>query len=301
MIGRSLVIWLSLITMVAGGKDLQPRPSLLHTAEPYAASAGQQSVVTLLAQELSDGEAHIWYLGHCGWAVRTRTRFLVFDYWEQQPFRGERSLADGRIDPAELRDLDVYVFVSHAHGDHYDPTILSWAQTVPTITYLFGWTAHLDLEYRNMGGGRVERSFDGMAVSTVSHEFDGIPEVAYLVRVDGLVIYHSGDHASTSEVPNATYTDNIDFFAGKQERVDLVFLSTFGRRGGIVVNNGDLYAIDRLKPRAVFPMHHGGGEDLNQRFVDEMAGRVTTTEFVAARQLGDRFFYSDGQVRRGRL
>jgi hypothetical protein len=30
------------------------------------------------------GEADIWYLGHCGYAVRTQNHFLVFDYQEQR-------------------------------------------------------------------------------------------------------------------------------------------------------------------------------------------------------------------------
>jgi L-ascorbate metabolism protein UlaG (beta-lactamase superfamily) len=251
-----------------------------------------------LAQELNDGEAHIWYLGHCGWALKTRTRLLIFDYWEQHAPTVERSLANGRIDPDEIRNLDVYVFVSHDHGDHYDPIILEWAETIPGITYLFGWDAGLDPDFVYLTDQRAERAFSDMEVTTVNHMFDNIPEVAYLVKVDGLVIYHSGDHASTAEVPNQTFTGNIDFFAGKQERVDLAFVSTFGRRGGVVVNNGDLYTIERLNPQAVFPMHHGGGEDLNQRFAVEVAGSVDPTGVFAARRLGDRYFYSDGRIQR---
>jgi len=250
------------------------------------------------AQQLADGEGLIWYLGHCGWAIKTRTRLLIFDYWEQEAIDGEMSLATGRVNPAEIRDLDVYVFVSHAHGDHYDPTILDWRRTIPKLTYVFGWEAGLDPGFVYMSEEKAVRAFGDMQVASVNHNFDRIPEVAYLVKVDGLVIYHSGDHASTTEVPNSTFTGNIDYFAGMQDRVDLAFVSTFGRRGGGVVNNGDLYTIEQLRPRSVFPMHHGGGEDLNQQFVDEVAGRYEFTKFVAARRLGDCFQYSDGRIRR---
>jgi L-ascorbate metabolism protein UlaG (beta-lactamase superfamily) len=260
------------------------------------ADGNQQGIAELLAQELDEGEAHIWYLGHCGWAIKTRTRLLIFDYWEQHDTRGARSLANGRINPAELGDLDVYVFVSHDHGDHYDPTIHQWAGEIPNITYLFGWDAGVDPNIVYFAEDRATRTFGDMEVSTVNHSFDDIPEVAYLVTVDGLVIYHSGDHASTSAIPNPTFTGNIDYFAGKQERVDLAFISTFGRRGGFIVNNGDLYTIEKLKPRAVFPMHHGGGEDLHRRFADEVAGEVGSAGVFAASELGDRFFYSSGRI-----
>lgn len=83
-----------------------------------------------------------------------------------------------------------------------------------------------------------------------------------------------------------------------QDQVDLAFVSTFGRRGGVVVNNGDLYTIERLRPHVVFPVHHGGGEDLSQRFADEVAGSVEPTNIMVARRLGDSFSYSDGHARR---
>jgi hypothetical protein len=57
--------------------------------------------------------------------------------------------------------------------------------------------------------------FGDMQLFTVNHSFDQVPEVAFLVKVDGFVIYQSGDHASTTEVPNPTFTGNIDYLAGR--------------------------------------------------------------------------------------
>lgn len=263
-----------------------------------AAAELETGAETVAQQKVSYGEALVWYLGHAGWAVRTSSRLLIFDYWEQREVPGERSLDRGRVNPAEIRDLDVFVFVSHSHGDHYDPTIFGWADTIPGITYVFGWDADQGPDYVCMSEPREEHDFDGMLVSTINHDFDGVPEVAYLVKVDGLVIFHSGDHGSTTEVPNQIFTSNIDYFAAKQDQVDLAFISTFGCRGSSVVNNGDLYTIDKLRARAVFPMHHGGEEALNQRFVDDVADEAHPTQLVAALRLGDRFHYSEGRARR---
>ena len=297
----SLLSLLSLMIAIPGahltGVEAQSPPNSLEST--VAPTVGpRENFAAPLSQDLVDGEALLWYLGHCGWAIRTRTRMLIFDYWEQYAVEGEASLATGRINPAELGDLDVYVFVSHDHGDHFDPTIFEWAETIPRITYIFGWDAGLDPAYVYLSEERAVRDFDDMKVSTVNHRFDRIPEVAYLVAVDGLVIYHSGDHASTAEVPNQTFTGNIDYFAGMHDHVDVAFLSTFGRRGGAIVNNGDLYAIERLRPHSVFPMHHGGGEDLCQRFADEVGEAVGFGNIAVARRLGDAFYYTDGQTRR---
>jgi L-ascorbate metabolism protein UlaG (beta-lactamase superfamily) len=274
---------------------LNPIPAFRESVE---SQVNQESIETLLAQELADGEALIWYLGHCGWAVKTRTRLLIFDYWEQHAPRGVRSLANGRINTDEIRSLDVFVLVSHDHGDHYDPVILEWADELPKVTYVFGWDADLNPDFIYLTNERETWAFDGLEINTVNHRFDDIPEVAYLLKVDGLTIYHSGDHASTSETPNRTFTGNIDYFAEKQESVDIAFVSAFGRRGGAVVNNGDLYTIEKLRPRVVFPMHHGGGEDLNQRFADEVGPNFVTIPIVAPRRLGDRYLFSDGQLQR---
>ena len=256
----------------------------------------QTETTTWLQQELEDGQAHIWYLGHCGWAIKTRTRLLIFDYWEQFQTSGEKTLGLGRIDPAELAQLDVYVFATHDHGDHYDPRILEWKEEVPNITYIFGWNAGLDPDFTYMADQREVMDFSGMRVSVVNHQFDRIPEVAFLVNVDGITVYHSGDHATIADQPNEVFTDNIDYLANKQDQVDLAFISTFGRRGGAVVNAGDMYTIGHLMPRIVFPMHHGQADDLLHRFANEVDDTVADTEIVAASRLGDHFFYSDGRV-----
>jgi hypothetical protein len=90
----------------------------------------------------NEKEAYIWYLGHSGWAIQTKSHFLIFDYWERT--ESERALANGHIRPEEIRDQNVIVFVSHGHPDHFDPRVLEWKDEVPRITYVFGWEADED-------------------------------------------------------------------------------------------------------------------------------------------------------------
>ena len=70
--------------------------------------------------EVKPGEALVWYLGHCGYAIKTSNHFLIFDYIELEEAPTERGLAKGFIDPEELKDMNVTVFVTHSHLDHYD-------------------------------------------------------------------------------------------------------------------------------------------------------------------------------------
>jgi len=245
----------------------------------------------------STGEARIRYLGHAGWAVETAGRVLVFDYARRAARGdGERSIEHGWITPDALAGRSVVVFISHAHGDHYDPAILMWANRVEDLTVVFGWAGPAGPK-RVMVTDREPRVIGpGITVSAVQHDFDGIPESAFLVQTDGLVIYHSGDHASVSDPPSPVFTDNIDALARQVPRVDLAFVSIFGGGAGRWVNAGDRYTIERLRPKVVFPMHSGGREREYAAFADEARRLNLGATLAAAERPGQLFHYRDGHL-----
>ena len=93
----------------------------------------------------SSSEIQVRYLGANGWAVTVGQKILIFDYQERTdpdpPSPAQRDLAHGYIDPEELSGLEVYVFVTHSHFDHFDPVIYQWANALDRIHYVFGWKA----------------------------------------------------------------------------------------------------------------------------------------------------------------
>ena len=119
-------------------------------------AAGQSSPPPLKA-----GEATVWYLGHCGFAVRTARHVLIFDYQERRDGPQPRTrpaapgLDRGWVDPAEIARDRVRVFVSHSHDDHFDPVIFAWRKAVPDIAYFFGWKAADDPAYHYLVGPRA--------------------------------------------------------------------------------------------------------------------------------------------------
>ncbi len=135
-----------------------------------------------------------------------------------------------------------------------------------------------------------------MEIFTIHHDFDNIPEAAFLVKVDGLVIYHSGDHGSTGGVINPVFKDNIDFLSQQTKKVDIAFISQFGSRSGEAVNQGDLYTMNTLKPIITFPMHRGGGEERYEDFAREAQQNNVPTQVKCATIRGDRFFYGNGVI-----
>jgi len=230
-------------------------------------------VPTLLAKPLKDGEAIVWSLGHCGFAVKTRSRLLIFDYFSRGWRPPEKpSLANGFVDPEEIKDLEVMVFVSHAHGDHFDPVILSWRQSAKNITYVFGWNARKGERSIDLPAPRANATIKGMDVFTVNDEHDDVPEVAYLVRVDGLSIYHAGDYMG----PVDSYKADMGYLLAKAGTVDLAFIGKFEQA-------------ESLKPKVVFPIHATNREYMYGAFAREADEKNLPSRVICPENKGDRF------------
>lgn len=253
----------------------------------------------LLERQLEKGEAVIWYLGHAGWAVKTQNHFLVFDYTVPRNMPEIPSLVTGVILPSQIENENMSVFVSHAHGDHFDRGILEWVNSLNRIKFFFGWQADGGTRSIDLDLPREELSMDGLDIITIHHEFDGLLEAAFLLEVDGLVIFHSGDHGTTGESMNPLFKDNIDYLSSRKDKVDIAFISMFGSRSGAQVNSGDLYTLEKMKPQAAFPMHQGGGERFYKIFVQEAKDKGVKTRILAAEKEGDYFIYKNGTTNKG--
>jgi len=239
-------------------------------------------------QDLADGEAQIRYLGHSGWAIRTKSRFLVFDYCERYEPTEPRSLANGHVDPHEIADLSVVVFVSHGHGDHWDPRILEWEETIPDITYVFGWQAAQGPDHVYCAPERQELTLDNMRVRTIVHDFDGIPEAAFVVEVDGLTIFHSGDHGNGPPPFREAFVENIEYVADIAPEIDVAFIPLWGEES---------FVVSELEPRFTFPMHDVGREHQYAQFAARAEQEELPTQVIAAAATGDHFMLSNGRMR----
>ncbi len=211
-----------------------------------------------VGQSLSPKSAVIRYLGHCGFAVETANHLLIFDYVEKmlEEFYGHpssRSLEAGYIDPEEIMGRKVEVLVTHEHGDHFDPVIFEWEGTVPDIRYFFGWKASEKPHYHYLEGPRAEWKKDGLEIFTVNSHHSGVPEVAYLVKVDGLAIFFNGDY-------QGDFGEDFPFLKTKADKVDLAFVPpvweekwAYGRMNSALIR--------LFRPAAVFPMHVRVGDE----------------------------------------
>jgi len=229
-----------------------------------------------LKKGLDEKEAIIWYLGSCGWAIKTKNHFLIFDYWEYGRKPTEPSLLNGHINPGDIEDLNVYVFVTHSHIDHYDPIIYEWKKTIKNIKYIFGWKADDDPEHLYMIGPRAVEKVDDIEIFTINSHHVDVPEVAYLIKVEGITIYFNGDY-------NGKIHEDIRYLSTKSDKIDLAF-----SEGGASVTS---HLIESMKPIMWFPMHERGTEFKHQKYKHSFAKTNFMTKVICAENRGDRFYY----------
>lgn len=256
----------------------------------------------LLDRKLKSGEAALWYLGNCGWAVKTKKHLLVFDYWEQNPNCVHPGLLNGHINPDELKSEDIIVFVTHQHADHWDRVIDDWAGVIPKITYVFGFKPEDLPESSQAGysgpaytyvGPRRQAKVRGMDVKTIAANDAG---VGFLVTVDGVTLYHAGDHAGWADGQREGYIAEIDYLDGLVDSPDLAFINATGchAHDPARLKEGNIYTLDRLKPRVAVPTHAGNREYVFRDIAAELAADGVTTPIVYPQNPGDSFVYSSG-------
>ncbi len=238
--------------------------------------------------------ASIWYLGHCGYAVKTRNHFLIFDYQEKQDGRqsksrpAQSSLAAGWIAPDEIKNRRVRVFVSHSHVDHYDHVILTWKDSVPDIAYFFGWKAGDDTSHHYLAGPRAAFKSEDIEIFTINSHHSGVPEVAWLIKVDGLVIYHNGD------CQPADPASEHDFLKTKTDVIDLAFVFPVYEEGQkYTVQGVDFFT--KFRVRAAFPMHVQAGDAMYLGFQKVFSSRFPGLSIHVPMKLGEKFEYVKGQ------
>lgn len=204
-------------------------------------------------------QTQITYLDNSGFAVKTKRHFLIFDCWARHPANGKQGLAGGIIVPEELAGKYVTVFVSHAHGDHFNPMIFRWADKIQDIRYV------LSDDIPSRAGALMaapHRSYDlgDMTVETFRSTDEG---VAFLTRVDGLSIYHAGDlnwwhwkgeDPWWNEDMARDYKKEIGLLADKQ--IDIAFIPVDPRLGDSMLL-GIEYFMEHVGAKMVVPMHYG--------------------------------------------
>jgi ankyrin repeat protein/L-ascorbate metabolism protein UlaG (beta-lactamase superfamily) len=310
--------------LLGAGADVNVKDGDGKTALELAASHGHEDVANLLVvkgataakldkdygrsallgKALKPGEAVLWHLGHCGWAVKTQTHLLIFDYWNRGALPAQPCLANGHIDASEIADLKTIVFVTHEHQDHFDSTIFDWRGRVKDITYVYGFKPEETQQYAGVGypgpayeyvGPRQNKQVGDIDVSTIAANDAG---VGFLVKVDGLTLYHAGDHAGWADGEKQGYLDEIDYLAGLTHGVDLAFVNVTGchAHNPDALKEGLIYSLTKVPPKVLIPTHGADREWVYAEAARDAAEKGFTMPVACPKARGDHYLYAGGKL-----
>lgn len=239
--------------------------------------SGTQLLNDIRTAQVAPGQAAIWWLGQSGYAIKTVSTLFYIDLYLSEHLTAKYAQTDKphvRMTAAPLRGEQItearWVFASHKHSDHLDPGTLPAlfaaspnAQLVlPSGTVEHAAALGLDQARLIPTRGDETLTIGPMTVHSIpaAHpglDYDdqtGYPFLGYVIQVDGLTLYHSGD--------TLVYEGLADRL--KRFTVDIAFLPINGTSERLRqlqvppnMNMDEALALARaFTPRLVIPHHY---------------------------------------------
>ena len=228
-------------------------------------------------------QAKIYYIYHSGFAIKTENHFLIFDYYKE-PIENNKTHAGDEskqwssvLSPENIKDMEnVIVLSTHSHGDHFNPSIFKWENYNNGIQYVLSNDIKADKNKSNYSfiAEGEEKVYKDVYVKAYGSTDIGI---SFLVKVDGLTIFHAGDlnwwhwkEDSLQEQLNAEAAFKAHIVKLKEEKViDIAFFPVDPRLEESYYLGGEHFARE-IQPRLLIPMHFGEATYITKEFEDRM-------------------------------
>ncbi len=208
----------------------------------------------------------IHYFYNSGWLLETEKHILIFDFVSHDPSGITLANLQQQINAAKS-DKEILVLVTHGHNDHFDETVFNLAGQNKNMRFLFGWDpgkkpAVEAFDIVKPGDSLIAKNFS-LYAHTATDEGSG-----FLITIDGLTIYHAGDHALWVEELLPDFTRELKYIRRKADVIDIAFLPA--ARGMFtkcaydsVIAKGLKLSAEILTPRTIALQHIGCTEKLS--------------------------------------
>lgn len=302
--------------LVEHGSDVHTANMYNHTALYYAAKHGYRNIADILIAAgadagsiketnygkapqlnaaLKQGEAWLWYLRN-GFVVKTKGHLLVFvmnNITDESP---EASLSNGYLNPKELTDQKVTIFINHMNGYQMGAEdFKKLAKQIPGAEFVLSFNPNAgsmensDIPSYHLASPNESFSVDGIQVHTIPALAGGI---GYMIEADGVKIFDARLHISDSNPSNKSkYRKEIDFLKPNGP-IDIAIMSVHihGFRVGVDYEPY-LYLLDQLAPKAVYLVDSNIPE-LYQKCIEVLRVSNTNIEYPeGGLSWGQRFHY----------
>ncbi|MGH4050846.1 MAG: MBL fold metallo-hydrolase [Clostridium sp.] len=225
-------------------------------------------------------EAKVYYIYHSGFAIKTKNHFLVFDYYKEPTINSKTHQTYQKstlLSPKNIKNAkNIYVFSSHSHADHFNSDILKWENYNSEIKYILSDDIKIGenkSNYNFMKEGE-EELFDDVYVKAYGSTDIGI---SFLVKVDGLTIFHAGDlnwwhwkEDSIEQLNEAETLYKAQIGKLKEEKIiDIAFFPVDPRLEEFYCLGGE-YFVNTIHPKVIIPMHFGDDVSITKEFAGRM-------------------------------
>ena len=177
---------------------------------------GQALLDDIQAAQPQAGEICIWWLGQSGYALKTASSLFYVDLYLSEHLTLKYATTEKphiRMTEAPLRGSDItdakWVFASHKHSDHLDPATMPALFAASPAAHLIlpapltDYAVSLGLDRARLLSTSGDETFraDNLTIHSIPAAHPTFettaegtyPFVGYLIEVDGVRLYHSGD------------------------------------------------------------------------------------------------------------
>ena len=158
-----------------------------------------------LSSFLDSDKDGVFYIGHASILVRLNNKKFIFDVIKNTNFYNRSWF----FFPSQVNDKRIFdvegVFVSHIHGDHYDPDLLKQIQSKNIPIYILdgrpGFNRDLKSKKINVIKIPVNKKFyidKNIWVNGCLHEYNDI-DSSLIISNDNLSVYHGNDNFITEK------------------------------------------------------------------------------------------------------
>ncbi len=234
-----------------------------------------------------------WY--HSCFTLEEDKKVLLFDY----PNRGIDSSLDEKI-KSIVKGSQLYIFISHAHGDHFSPEVTKFSAYTDETHYVVSNDVPKKTIIHNKAEVEENNTFTQvdpnqnykikeLQIRTFKSNDAG---VAFLIDIKGKNIYFGGDLAKWNwpEWSEEKVKEHVKVFDKvvkelKKEEIDIAFSNMDERLPSWA---GPVEFIEEVSPRYFVPMHTFGNEEWIDDLVNEKIS--AESEIFHYKKSGDNFY-----------
>jgi L-ascorbate metabolism protein UlaG (beta-lactamase superfamily) len=222
-------------------------------------------------------KAKIYYIYHSGFAIKTKNHFLIFDYYKQPIENDITHKPTSVLSPENIKAMkNVFVFASHSHEDHFNSSVLDFEDYNSNIKYIFSSDIKINKNkpsYNFIEEGE-EISFEDIYVKAYGSTDIGI---SFLVKVDGLTIFHGGDlnwwhweedSLEEQSLAESSFKAHIEKLS-EEKSIDIAFFPVDPRLQESYYIGGEYFA-EQIHPKLLIPMHFGEATYITEEFNHRM-------------------------------